>query len=159
MPGFNPEDVLDRFEELIPNAAGHADGYLRAVVQGVRDQRVPVSADVRPEPLTGGWRAPKTDCLVLTPTESRLRHFEMLHYAIPIGRSLKVGYYLLGGVKAQGLGGWAILGGSNQMDMDNLQSLVQLIEECAVASAMHEVAGAVGSGPLISRPTQGFFAA
>src|SRR5437660_24250 len=132
MPGFNPEDVVHQFEELIPNAAGHAEAYLRAVVRGVREQEAPVSADIRAENLTGGWRAPKTDCLVLTPVEPRLRRFEMLHFALPMGRSLKVGYYLLGGVKAKGVGGWAILGGSNQMDMDNLQSLVQFIEACAV---------------------------
>jgi hypothetical protein len=156
MPGFNPEDIVHRHEELIPNAAENADAYLRAVVQGVRDQQVPVSADIRAESLTGGWRAPKTDCLVLTPTDPRLRKFEMVHYAMPIGRSLKVGYYLLGGVKAQGLGGWAILGGANQMDMDNLESLVQFIEECAIAPAMQEVASVVGVGSG-GRPKQGFF--
>jgi hypothetical protein len=144
MPGIHPEDVLDRFEEIVPSAAVSGDQYLRAIVQGVRFQQLPVTADMRLEPLIGGFRAPKTDCLILTPTDSRLRRFEMLHYAVPVGQSLRIGWYLLGGVKAKGLGGWAILGGSTQMDMDNLQGLVQLVMECAVVPAARDVASDAG---------------
>jgi hypothetical protein len=145
MPGIHPEDVLDRFEELVPNAATLADEYLRAIVQGVREQQLPVSADMRREGLTGGFRVPKTNCLILTPTDSRLRRFEMLHYGVPIGHSLKVGWYLLGGIKAKGIGGWAILGGSTQMDMDNLESVVRLVMECGVVPAVQGIAAGVGS--------------
>ncbi|MDX6608474.1 MAG: hypothetical protein QOF85_399 [Solirubrobacterales bacterium] len=144
MPGIHPEDVLDQFEEIVPSAAANGDQYLRAIVQGVRFQQLPVAADMRLEPLIGGFRASKTDCLILTPTDSRLQRFEMLHYAVPVGQSLRIGWYLLGGVKAKGLGGWAILGGSTQMDMDNLQGLVQLVMECAVVPAVQDIADDAG---------------
>jgi hypothetical protein len=154
---LNSEDILHQAQEIIPNAAGQAEEYLRAVVRGVREQEMPFTADVRAERLTGGWRDPKTDCVVLTPTDSRLRRFEMLHFAIPLGRNLKVGYYVLGGIKAQGLGGIGLLGGTTQAEMDHFQSLVQLVEEFALAPAMHEIAAAAGFGPGGNRPKTGFF--
>jgi hypothetical protein len=154
---LNPADILHQAHEIIPNAAGKEDDYLRAVIRGVREQEMPFSADVRSERLTGGWRDPKTDCLVLKPTESGLRRFEMLHFAVPIGRNLKVGYYVLGGVKAQGLGGIGILGGTTQAAMDHFTSLVQVVEEFALAPAMHEIAAASGFGPGGNRSRTGFF--
>lgn len=142
MPGIHPEDVLDRFEEVIPSAATRAEEYLRAVVRGARAQQLPIAADMRREALAGGFREPKANCLVLTPTDSRLRRFEMLHYAVPVGHGLKVGWYLLGGIKSKGLGGWGILGGSTQMDMDNLEGVVRLVMECGVVPAVQTVAAA-----------------
>lgn len=154
---LNPEDILHQADELIPNAAGRADEYLRAVVRCVREQEMPFSADVRAERLTSGWREPKTDCLVLKPTESRLGRFEMLHYAMPLGRNLKVGYYVLGAIRAQGLGGWGILGGTTQTEMDHFLTLVGLVEEFALAPAIHEIANASGFGPGGNRERRGFF--
>jgi hypothetical protein len=154
---LNPDDILHQADQIVPNAASQVDAYLRAVVRGVREQEMPLTTNVRPERLTGGWRGPQTDCLVLTPTESRLRRFEMLHFGIPMGRNLKVGYYVLGGVKAQGLGGWGILGGTTQPEMDHFQSLVELVEEFALAPAIHEIAAESGVGPGGNRPKAGFF--
>jgi hypothetical protein len=154
---LNAADILHQADEIVPNAADKCDDYLRAVVRCVREQEMPFATDVRPERLTGGWRAPKTDCLVLKPTESRLRRFEMLHFAIPIGRNLKVGYYILGAIKAQGLAGIGILGGTRQGEMDHFTSLVQLVEEFALAPAIHEIAAAAGFGPGGNRAKTGFF--
>lgn len=158
MTAINPDNVLDQFDELIPDAADHGETYLRGISKYLKECRAPVSTDVREVPMSGGMRAPKMLCLISAPTEKRLRHFEMVHYGTELGTSLKVGWYLLGGTKSQGLGGWAILGGSNQMDMDNLKPIVQLVHQGAVVPAMHETAAAAGFGGSVgNRPRSGFF--
>lgn len=142
MPGISDSrDVLQHEDELIPDAAAMAEEYLRQIAKLLKAESVPVAMDVVPIKF-GGWRDPKVDCLQLLPTEKRLHRFEMLHYAMPIGTSsaLRVGYYVLGGIAAQGLGGYAIAGGSRQRDGDTLASLIELIDECAVMPAMDFIA-------------------
>ncbi len=69
-----------------------------------------------------------------------MKKFEVLNYGIPVGSSLRAGYYLLGGVRAKGLGELGVLaGGANQMDYDNLQGLVQFLVQCALMPAMDHV--------------------
>lgn len=157
MSVFNPENVFDQFDDLIPGAADHGESYQRTLARYVREHRVPVELDVREERLAGGFRAPSHLFVVMTPTDRRLHRYPSYHFAAPLGTSLKVGWYLVGQMAAKGLGGWAVLGGATQNAMDELGSLIQLIHESSVVPAMHETAAAAGFGPTSSTPRQGLF--
>lgn len=136
---FNPENILDQFSEPIPGAGARGEDYLAAVAKRVKQEALPVSADVRAEGL-GGLRGGRELFLVLTPTARRLRHYSTYHFGRQMGGTLTAGWYLLGKVAAGGLGGWAIAGGASQPDMDHLEDLVRAVHEFAVIPAIHEIA-------------------
>ncbi len=157
MSHFNPDNVFDQFSENIPNAYEHGETYLSAIAKYAKEARVPVTADISEERLGGGFRAEKALFLVLTPTEKRLRRYPSYHYGRPVGTTLNVGWYLVGKIDSGGLGGWAIAGGARQRDMDDLETLIHVVHDTSVISAMHEVAAAAGFSPGGNRPRQGFF--
>jgi hypothetical protein len=144
---LNEDNLLDQKQEQIPDCAKHAEFYLRALVKHVRESNAPVNTDVRAIPLTSGLRPRTEHRLVLVPTDRRLKHFESLHYARPIGNALIVGYDLVGARRGRGLGGFVDLGGANQRVMDELKELMDYIEQFIIVPAMHETAAAAGVGP------------
>jgi hypothetical protein len=144
---FNSENIFDQFSENIPDACDDGEAYLGAVAKYAKQARVPVDADVTEESVGGGFRAERALFLVLTPTDRRLRRYPSYHYGRPIGTTLNVGWYLVGKVASGGLGGWAIAGGANQQDMDDLEALIHVVHETSVIPAMQEVAAATGFAP------------
>ena len=159
MSNFNPENIFDEFSENIPQAHQHAETYLSAIAKYAKEAQVPVGADITEEQVGGGFRSERALFLVLTPTEKRLRRYPSYHYGRSVGTTLNVGWYLVGKIASEGLGGWAIAGGATQRDMDDLGTLIRVVHETSVGPAMHEVASASGFAPGGDRPRQGFFGA
>lgn len=145
------------FTEAIPNAAQYGRQYLRAVVKGIQSCEPPVELDV--DEVQGAGLSPM-ECLVVTPTAKRLRYYRTLHFGKPLGASLQVGYYLVGGDRAAGgtlFGGETFgIGRPTDVDVDNVLSIVLLIRDHAVAPAVQEIADLVQNG---NRQPGGFFGA
>lgn len=146
---LNPDNVFDQFSEVIPGASAYGEDYLGAVARHVREERLPVSADVKEERL-GVFRGESEIYLVLTPVERHLRRYPSYHFGRALGATLSTGWYLLGKVAAGGLGGWAIAGGASQRDMDDLEALVAAIHQCAVLPGMQEIFEVAGIGSVNS---------
>jgi hypothetical protein len=151
---INDASVINSFEEVIPRAAALDETYLRAVAQGIQTYEPPVTMSL--DTMTsGGFRAQHIRCLVVEPTQPRLRPFKTAHYAIPSGGSLRVGWHLVGGERAGGfnIGGFSF-GAPSEMEADEVMSIVQIVQEYAVAPAIQQLADGVQYGP---QPSGGFF--
>lgn len=144
MTVLNEDNLLDQKSEQIAGCADSAEFYLQSLATYVRESQAPLTMDVRAVPIASGLRPKTENRLVLTPVEKRLRHFESLHFARPIGTSLSVGYDLVGAKRARGLGGFVDLGGATQRVMDELRELMDFVEGQIVVPAMHDTATAAG---------------
>ncbi|MGY1769892.1 hypothetical protein [Blastococcus sp. SYSU D00813] len=146
--------MIQSFEDLVPRASSLGERYLRSVARGVQDYEPPVTMSIDTM-STGGFRAQPVQCLVVEPTQNRLRHYKTAHYAIPSGGSLRVGWHLVGGERAGGrvIGGISF-GGPSEMDADEVLSIVQLVHSYAVLPAIQELADSVQYG---SQQSGGFF--
>jgi hypothetical protein len=142
---LNEDNLIDQQSEQLPNCSGLAEFYLKALVSHARASSAPVTLDVQGVPLTSGPQPAVENRLVLTPQEGRLRHFQSLHYARPIGSALLVGYDLTGARRARGLGGFVDLGGANQGVMDGLRHLMDFIEQSVILPAIQDTTGAGGT--------------
>lgn len=141
---LNEDNLLDQQQMQLPDCAAHAEPYLRALAKHARESSAPVDTDVRAVPLTSGLHPQFEHRLVLAPKDRVIRHFESLHYGRPIGNALIVGFDLVGARRARGLGGFVDLGGANQRVMDKLRELMNYVEQCVVAPAIHEIVAAAG---------------
>lgn len=132
------------FTQTIPRAAQHDETYLHIVANGIKDCRPPVDLDTDDVEGAGIQRA---NCLVVTPTARRLRYYRMLHFAIPMSQSLRMGYFLIGGDRAAGgslLGGASFgIGIPTDADAGNVVSIMELIRDYAVAPAIQYIADLV----------------
>ncbi|WP_113835909.1 hypothetical protein [Blastococcus sp. TF02-09] len=146
--------VLQSFEEVVPRAAAHAESYLRAVAQGVQEYEPPVSMAI--DTLhSGGFRAQQIQCLVVEPTEPRLRPFKTAHYAVPSGGSLRVGWHLVGRERAGGRQiGILSFGAPSDLEVDEVMSIVQIVHTYAVVPAIQQLADSVQYG---NQQSGGFF--
>ncbi|MBS1869626.1 MAG: hypothetical protein JSS99_08185 [Actinobacteria bacterium] len=138
---LNEDNLLDRRSEQIPSCAPHGELYLTLLAKQLRACQAPCALDVKAIPLTSGPRAQHETRLVLTPTESRLKHFPSLHFARPIGTALLVGYDLVGAKYASG---WGTIGLTSQESMDRLEHLMDFVEENAIVPAMQQTAAQAG---------------
>lgn len=129
------------FSDTIPNSAAFDREYLREVRRGVQSLGVPVSLDV--DEVKGGGVTTRT-CLVVKPTDRRLRHYPTLHYAVKTGNALQVGFYLLGGDRATSgslIGGQEFgIGVPTAADEANIEALVGAIFHHAVGPAIEAIA-------------------
>jgi hypothetical protein len=141
---FNPDNVFDRFSENIPGAGRLQESYLREVARFAAAAQIPVTADVREERVGGAFCAERELFLVLTPTERRLRRYPSYHYGRQVGTTLNIGWYLVGQIASGGLGGWGIAGGASQRSMDDLETLIHVVHQSAVAPAIRDTALAAG---------------
>jgi hypothetical protein len=150
---INEVTVLNSFQDVVPKAAVHRETYLRTVAQAVKDHEPPVSMAI--DTLApDGFRASRIQCLVVEPTDPRLRHYRTAHYADPTGASLKVGWYLVGGEHAGGRQiGVFTFGGATALDADEVMSIVEIIHTYAVLPAIAHIADLAQQG---SQPSGGF---
>jgi len=144
MTVLNEENLLDQKAEQIPGCAGAAEFYLRTLAAYARETQAPLTMDVRAIPITSGPGGKTENRLVFTPVEKRLRPFESLHFARPIGTALSVGYDLVGAKRARGLAGFVDLGGATQKVMDQLRELMDFVEGQIIVPAMHDTAASAG---------------
>lgn len=146
---INDATVLQTFSDAIPGAADQMEAYLKAVARGIKDSGVPVT--LRMDNLeSGGFRVQKTPCLVAEPTEKRLRFYRTAHYAEPSGALLRVGWYLVGGDRADGRLGF---GAATERDADVVLHIAESIHIYAVQTAMQ----AIVDGPSERRSGSGGF--
>jgi hypothetical protein len=145
MTVLNDDNLIDQKKEQLPGCSEYGEFYLKALVKHARESNAPVEIDLRAIPLTSGPRPTTEHRLVLSPKDKRLKHFESLHYARPIGNALIVGYDLVGARRARGLGGFVDLGGANQRVMDELRDVMDFIEEFVIAPAIQSTAEAAGT--------------
>lgn len=139
--------IIDTFIESIPRAGSHADTYLRAVKDGIREFEPPV--DLALDDIEGAGVA-RTFCLIATPTTRRLRFYQTCHFAVPNRSTLQMGYYLIGGDRAAGgvqLGGNYGIGVATDADAENVRAIVQMIHEYAVMPAIQRIADLVQFRP------------
>ncbi len=137
---INEASVIEQFNELVPRAAALAETYLRAVAKRVQEYEPPVTMAID-FLTTGGFRAQKVQCLVVEPTDPRLRAYKTAHYANPSGGSLSIGWYLVGGEKAMGrqIGGFTF-GSASDLDVDQVIAIVQTVHTYAVLPSIQELA-------------------
>ena len=158
MAVLNDLSVVDSFKEVIPNAAALDEAYLRAVAAFVQQQNPPVTMSIEMVAASRRFGNPDLRCLSIEPTNKRLRWYRTLHYATPLGATLSVGWYLLGGDRENGRQiGVLNFGSISQHEVSEVEALVQLIHQYAVGPAMNQIAAqANGGGPVQGR---GFFGA
>lgn len=131
--------VIQQFSDLVPHAAGQEEAYLRAVAGRIRDLAPPVTMAI--DFLGGGgMRGERRQCLVVEPTEPRLRAYRTAHYATASGAGLSVGWYLVGGEKAMGrqIGGFTF-GGASDLDLDQVLAILQSVHMYAVLPSIEEL--------------------
>lgn len=136
------ESVISGFsqQELVPRAAPHAREYMATLFDNIQACDPPVT--MSQDDVTGGG-VTLQQCLVVEPADKRLRHYKMLHYAVPQNSALQMGYYVIGGDRAAGgaLFGGATFGIGLPTDADaaNVEALVRLIRNFAFAPAVQHV--------------------
>jgi hypothetical protein len=150
---INSLSVIDQFSEVIPRAKEYGEAYLRTLASSIQEYEPPVT--MRLDMLTSGtFRAEQQRCLVVEPTSPRLRHYRTAHVATPSGGSLTVGWYLLGGERADGRQiGIFNVGAASELDVQEIMSIVGLIQDYAVVPAIHRIAQLSQQGSL---PAGGF---
>jgi hypothetical protein len=133
------------FTRTLPGGASHSETYLRRVASGIQECEPPVTLSID---AAKGSGLELPTCLVVTPTEKRLRKFVQLHFAKAMGPNLHLGFYVLGGdaephqstLRAQ-FG----IGQVTAADEENVMAIVELVHGYAVVPAMEEVAN-LGAG-------------
>ncbi len=135
-------------KELVPRAAQYAREYMATLWDNIQACDPPVT--LRIDSVSGGGVS-LAQCLVAEPTDKRLRHYKMLHFAEPVNTGLQMGYYLTGGDRAAGgslIGGTTFgIGLPTDADVTNVESIVKLIRDYAVAPSIQYIVDLVqGSG-------------
>lgn len=144
--------------ETIPKAATHAETYLRTVSRGIVEHEPPVTLHLEEE-VKGPGGLNLRDCLIATPTEKRLRYFQMVHFAKPMGGALQMGFYLLGGERLVPGGEVRALlnaGMAKDAEIDAVVSVVSIIRDYAVAPAIQYIADLVQGGDSGAQRQGGF---
>lgn len=98
------DDVLDSYQLVIPRAAEYEEDYLNGVWHAGGEHSLPVEAQFM-DAATGMIKAAlgKTrKFLVHLPERKKLDIFRVLHYSVPVGGALNVGWYLTGRKRAFG---------------------------------------------------------
>lgn len=156
---INPLSIIDEQQEVIPGAAQHAETYLRVLAKKVQELGPPVTMDleaVQPHRgISGGQRL----CLILRPTERRLKNYPLANYAVPMGAALNVGLWLLGGEYQDGRSiGIGRIGAVSDTDVSDILAIRQMVTDYAVVPAMNEIADLSSGGPIGGPPNpSGFF--
>jgi hypothetical protein len=150
---INDVSVVNSFNDTIPDAAAHGVTYLRAVAKGVQECAPPVTMSID-SMITGGFRAPQVQCLVVAPTSQRLKYYRTAHFGIASGSGLRVGWYLVGGERAGGrqVAGFSI-GAVTDIEADEVMSITERVHDYAVIPAMQEILNRVQQ----SQQAGGFF--
>ncbi len=127
-------------KELVPRAAQFVREYMAVLWDNIQACDPPVT--LRVDQVSGGGVS-LAQCLVAEPTDKRLRHYQTIHFAEPVRTGLQMGYYLIGGDRASGgsmFGGETFgIGRPTDADTTNVESIVKLIRDYAVAPSIQHI--------------------
>ena len=175
------KDVVDRYMQVLPRAAHHAETYLQTIQSRVGEQQIAVSVTRQKATASffgrlGGGES--RDVLVVVPLNSELGDYTMYHYSAPSGLNLAVGWCvtqrgaardnalnslgsaLKGGFgAAAGVAGIASLFGSLDMwELADLEAIISGIHQFAVMDAVYYIANDVKfDAERITTKSAGFF--
>ncbi|MFE7835532.1 hypothetical protein ACFU53_05515 [Streptomyces sp. NPDC057474] len=147
---LNQFDVIDSFNQLIPGAAGHSDGYLREVAKATQEQGLPVEMNLEnnSDGLFAAMRGQGARrFLVVQPLDRKARGLRMMHYGFPVGTNLTAGWLLTG-----------TTGNLKLFDYLDLTAVIESVHGLAVAPALYSVADSTGfAREEIRKYQSGFF--
>lgn len=156
------EDVIDSFQQVLPQAAKFADEYISGIARSIADQQLPVEVFTE-SASTGLFKAAfgvSREFLVVKPTNRKLDLFRILHYGVPNGANLAAGWYLTGRVRGLGQSQIRVpvIHDLDIFDNADLQALVVGIHQFAVIDSLCSIADRVGYGrDRVSTRTSGLF--
>lgn len=163
MPILRPDDVIDSWEVVLPDCAHLGSQYLVDVSNAVIRQEIPVVMEFQ-QAATGLIKAAigrTRTFLVMTPQARSLDPFRLLHYAVPVGRALSIGWYLAG--RVPGLGSPAairlpVLHGLDLFANADLHALTAVVHNVCVLETVEQFALSVSLDlETISRRSFGLF--
>lgn len=142
---INDSTVIRSFDDVLPGIADREEDYLRSLVTITRQSGLPLSLGM--DELGGSLRfgSGRTDCLVMTPDNNRLKNYKTAHFVTPFGSNLRLGWYLVGADKATGLG-YLGIGAASDTDVQETLALTDAIHNMVVMPAMQMVATSTGGG-------------
>jgi hypothetical protein len=152
-------DVVDRFVEVVPAAGNRADQYVQTISQSIQQQQLPVHL-TREDASAGfmrGLRGKTREFLVAVPENPGLKDFSILHFGVPAGANLAVGWYLTESGRGQKnllsvmhpiSGAAASLSDRfrnlDLFDMADLNAILSSMHQFAVMEAVYAIAKQVG---------------
>lgn len=157
------QDVLDSYLEVLPGSASLADQYIAGISDSIREQGLPVDLTMQ-SAATGILRSvmgKSREFLVVTPQNRSLDVFRILHFGVPSGKNLAVGWYLTGRIR--GVGGQLqfrvpVVHDIDIFDSADLQALVTAIHQFAVIDSILVIADKVGlDRERINKKSTGLF--
>lgn len=168
-----PSDVIDRYEQVVPAAAGMADSYLQTIEQSIVKQQLPVHVsrqDVTAKAF-GGIRGATREFLVVAPESPVHAAFRAFHFAFPAGVNLATGWYVteegrgaknlipgLHPTAAAAVGIGELLSKMDLFDVADLIAILSSIHQFAVMEALYLIASKVGyDRERIGRSSVGMF--
>lgn len=166
-------EVVDRYIQVVPAAGPRADMYVETIAHSIRAQALPVQLS-RQEASAGFFRGLKgktREFLVCVPENPALKDFTVLHFGVPNGNNLAVGWYLTETGRGQKtilsavhpIGGLASALSDHFRNMDlfdvaDLQALLSSMHQFAVMEAVYAIANQVGyDRDRIAGRSVGFF--
>lgn len=156
------QDVLDSYLEVLPGSASLADQYIAGISDSIRDQGLPVDMTMQ-SAATGILRSvmgKSREFLVVKPQNRSLDVFRILHFGVPSGKNLAVGWYLTGRVRGVGQMQFRVpvLHDIDIFDSADLQALVTAIHQFAVIDSILVIADKVGlDRERVKRKSTGLF--
>jgi hypothetical protein len=152
-------EVVDRFIQVIPAASNRADQYVETITHSIREQQLPVhlSRQDASAGFIGGLRGKTREFLVVSPENPALKDFTMLHFGVPSGSNLAIGWYLT----ERGRGQKNLLSAVHPLsaaatsltevfrnldlfDMADLSAILSSVHQLAVMEALYAIASQVG---------------
>jgi hypothetical protein len=144
------QDVIDSYQQVLPQAAALADEYIRGIAESIRSQNLPVQLSTETA-STGLFKAAmgkSREFLVVKPTNRALDVFRILHYGVPSGSNLAAGWFLTGRVRGLGQTQFRVpvIDALDIFDNADLEALVHGIHQFAVIDSILSMADQVGYG-------------
>lgn len=151
MINISPSNQIEEWSDVIPRASQYADDYLRQLASNVVDAGPPVRLELDKIVSGGGFRKTTRVCLVVEPTDSKLKRFKSAHFAYPVGTNLSVGWHLVGAEFASGLfGAYGNMMGPNDAQVQEVIAIMQIVHQGAVMPTVEDIfrrsQGASGQG-------------
>lgn len=133
------EDVITTYSEVVPDAANQAGSYLPWVEGAIKEMQLPVRLGME-QAATGLLKqvmGKSREFLSIAPADKRLDAMRMLHWCMPVGNNLAVGWYVVGG-RRQVLN-------LDLFENADLTALYQAVHQLAVMRSVYACATAAGS--------------
>jgi hypothetical protein len=166
-------NVVDRYMQVLPRAAHHAETYLQTIQARIVEQQIAVNVTRQRATASffGGLAGGDArDVLVTVPLNPELGDYTMYHYGAPSGVNLAVGWCLTqrgSGLKKAGQVHWTgavaagladLFGALELWEMTELEAMLSGIHQFAVMDAVYYIANDVKfSQDRITTKSAGFF--